>query len=48
MVGLLEDGVKTSGVLGLVSGGKSTREVKEGRVGAMVGCMEGGGSESWE
>ena len=46
MVGLLEDAVKTGGVLGLVSGGKSTREVKEGRVCAMVRCEEGGGKES--
>ena len=36
----------TGGVLGLVRGGKSTREVKDGRVCAEVWCEEGGGDES--
>ena len=46
VVGLLEDGVTNGGVLGCESGGKSTREVKDGRVGGVVWCEEGVGSET--
>ena len=38
-VGLQEDGVKVSGVLGCESGGKSTREVNDGRACALM-CYE--------
>ena len=43
-VGLQEDGVKVGGVLGCESGGKSTREVNDGRACALMWCEEGKGS----
>ena len=44
-VGLLEDGGSVKGVRGCERGGKSTREVNDGRGGIIVWCEEGVGNE---